>query len=106
MASRNDFLVLDEKCQSLFNNIAVSMSFDSNKVSNLSSTELSRFGFYYLVLQNITELEEYDDITEVITDTDFNSKLFDNPYVDEGIDAAFIDDENPDSAEKWTFTIL
>ncbi len=96
MASRNDFLVLDEKCRSLFNNIAVSMSFDSNKVSNLSSTELSRFGFYYLVLQNITELEEYDDITEVITDTDFNSKLFDNPYVDEGIDAAFIDDENHD----------
>ena len=48
------------------------------------------------MLQNITELEEYDDITEVITDTDFNSKLFDNTDVDEGIDAAFIDDENHD----------
>ena len=46
------------------------------------------------MLQNITELEEYDDITEVITDTDFNSKLFGVSDVDEGIDAAYIDDEN------------
>jgi hypothetical protein len=46
------------------------------------------------VLQNITELEEYDDITEVITDTDFNSKLFNVADNDEGIDAAYIDDEN------------
>lgn len=94
MASRNDFIVLDEKCRNLFNSIAVSMSFDNNKVSRLSSTDLSRFGFYYLVLQNITELEEYDDITDVITDTDFNSRLFNKPDVDEGIDAAYIDDEN------------
>lgn len=94
MASRNDYLVLDEKCRNLFSNIAVSMSFDECKMSNLSNTDFSRFGFYYLVLQNITELEEYDDITEVITDTDFNSKLYNVADVDEGIDAAYIDDDN------------
>jgi hypothetical protein len=94
MASRNDYLVLDEKCRNLFSNIAVSMSFDECKMSNLSNTDLSRFGFYYLVLQNITDLEEYDDITEVITDTDFNSKLFNVADIDEGIDAAYIDDDN------------
>lgn len=94
MASRNDYIVLDEKCRNLFNNIAISMSFDQSKISKLSDTELSRFGFYYLVLQNLTDLEEYDDITEVIIDTDFNSKIFNNPDIDEGIDAVFIDDDN------------
>lgn len=94
MASRNDYIVLDEKCRNMFNNIAVSMSFDQSKILKLSDTELSRFGFYYLVLQNLTDLEEYDDITEVIIDTDFNSKLFNNPDTDEGIDAVYIDDDN------------
>ena len=94
MASRNDYLVLDEKCRNLFSNIAVSMSFEKCKLANLSNTDISRFGFYYLVLQNITELEEYDDITEVITDTDFNSKIFNVADADEGIDAAYIDDDN------------
>lgn len=91
MANINDFKLLSKKCLNYFHLAVNTQRFD---IKELSEKEKERFGFYYLILSEITHLEDFDRLTSCITDTDFNSKFFNNPIVDEGIDAVFIDDEN------------
>lgn len=61
---------------------------------HLEDIEKARYGFYYLILQTITDGNEIEEFTDMICDTDFNSKFFNNPEKDEGIDAAYFDEEH------------
>jgi len=61
--------------------------------SNLDDIKKARYGFYYFMLQLLTEFSDYDDITEIITDQEFNSTFFNNRDNDEGIDAIYIDED-------------
>ena len=63
-------------------------------VVNLSDEQKARYGFYYLAIQAITDIADYDDITEGIVDTNFNSTFYGIHESDEGIDAIFIDNNS------------
>lgn len=89
MATLNDYKLLEQKCIRIFDMLNI----DELKTRNFTTKDKARFGFYYYVIQNFTSFSELDDITDCICDTDFNVRVFDDPQVDEGIDAVCIDDE-------------
>lgn len=93
MATKNDFLLLEQKCIKQYE---LALPYLSVMKSNegFSDTMKARFGFYLLLLKMYTNLLEYNELIEIITDTDFNSKIFDKPDVDEGVDAVYIDEEH------------
>ncbi len=89
MATLNDYKLLEQKCIRVFDMLNI----EEIKTRTFTTKEKARFGFYYYVIQNFTSFSELDDITECITDTDFNTRIFNDPQVDEGIDAVCIDVE-------------
>lgn len=89
MATLNDYKLLERKCIHIFDMLNI----EEIKKHSFTTKEKARFGFYYYVIQNFTSFSELDDITDCICDTDFNSRVFDEPQVDEGIDAVCIDEE-------------
>ena len=92
MATRNDFILLEQKCIQHYQ-FALPYLKNSSKLI-FTDDEKARFGFYYFIIKVYTELSEYNDITKIITDTDFNVKFFNDSNTDEGIDAIYIDEEN------------
>lgn len=89
MATLNDYKLLEQKCIRIFEMLNI----EELNTRSFSTKDKARFGFYYYVIQNFTSFSELDDITDCICDTDFNARIFDNPQVDEGIDAVCIDEE-------------
>ena len=89
MATLNDYKLLELKCIQVFDMLNI----EEKKTNTFTAKEKARFGFYYYVIQNFTSFSELDDITECISDTDFNTRVFGDPQVDEGIDAVCIDEE-------------
>lgn len=94
MANRNDFKLLHAKCVNLYENVLSTLKIDKPSLLDLTDIEKARYGFYYLVLQTITDGNEIDEFTDMICDTDFNSRFFNSPEKDEGIDAAYFDNEH------------
>lgn len=93
MASINDFKLLNSSCKNYFDLAAKTQGFSDGLVDSIDGISKSRFGFYYLILHNLTPLDDFDEITKCICDQDFNQKLFGEGYSDEGIDAVYIDNE-------------
>ena len=93
MATKNDFLLLEHKCIKQYE---LALPYLSVIKSNEGFSDImkARYGFYLLLLKMYTNLLEYQELIEIITDTDFNSKIFNKPDVDEGIDAIYIDEEH------------
>lgn len=89
MATLNDYKLLEQKCIRIFDMLNI----EELKTRCFTQKDKARFGFYYYVIQNFTSFSELDDITDCICDTDFNTRIFDDPQSDEGIDAICIDDE-------------
>ncbi len=92
MATKNDFILLEQKCIQHYQ-LALPYLKNQNRL-NFTDEDKARFGFYYFIIKMYTELSEYADITQIITDTDFNTKFFNLSHSDEGIDAVYIDEEN------------
>ncbi len=91
MATLNDHKRLNLKCQRYFELAKVEGAIPND--ITVDNDNQKRFGFYYLVLKNILEIDNFSSITDCITDQDFNAKLFHKAYQDEGIDAVYIDEE-------------
>lgn len=91
MVNINDFKILNEKslyCFKLFEN-------DIEKdFSKMSDVQKARFGFYFLMLSKICDLQDVSDIMPLITDMDFNSTVFGIRNEDCGVDAVYFDEEN------------
>lgn len=64
-----------------------------DKKLDLDDNQKARYGFYFFIIQNLTNLVDYDKMVEAITDTEFNSTFFDVNDVDEGIDAVCFDEQ-------------
>lgn len=94
MANRNDFKLLHAKCIQIYENVLAALKINKDSLCNLTDTEKARYGFYYLILQTLTDGNEIEEFTDMICDTEFNSRLFDNRESDEGIDAAYFDNEH------------
>lgn len=92
MATRNDYLLLEQKCIRHYQ-LALPYLEKKKGKQDFPREMQARFGFYYFILKLYTDLAEYRDITKIITDTDFNTKFFDRPDSDEGIDAVYIDED-------------
>lgn len=89
MADRNDFKLLKQRCLRHFELAKECLEAETKK---LDDDKKARYGFYFFVIQNLTNIVDYDKIIESITDTDFNSTFFNNKENDEGIDAVCIDE--------------
>ena len=89
----NDFKLLNLKCKHYFELFTKAGTIDQSKVINLTDTMKSRYGFYFYILEMVTEVSDLSDIAELITDTEFNSTFYNDRSNDEGIDAVFINDE-------------
>lgn len=64
-----------------------------DKKLDLDDNQKARYGFYFFIIQNLTNLVDYDKMVKAITDTEFNSTFFDVNDVDEGIDAVCFDEQ-------------
>lgn len=93
MATINDYKLLEFKCINLFNALNKD-SFSVDCYKNLNDKGKARFGFYYFVIQMVTNYMELDDITDCICDTDFHAKTDGDPQDDFGIDAICFNDED------------
>lgn len=93
MATINDFKLLNSSSLIYFDLAAQTMGFDNDKVSKLSETEKARFGFYYFILNKMTEIDDFDLMTSCICDQDFNLRIYGKQFCDEGVDLIYIDEE-------------
>ena len=66
MANRNDFKLLHAKCVNLYENVLSTLKIDKPSLLDLTDIEKARYGFYYLVLQTITDGNEIDEFTDMI----------------------------------------
>lgn len=93
MATRNDFKILDQKCFRIFQLASSILEFDEEIINNLDEQTKKRFGFYYLILQYVLGINDYDELTSLICDQEFNSKLLNDNSSDEGIDAVYVNED-------------
>jgi len=93
MATINDYKLLEFKCINLFDALNKD-SFTVDYYKNLNDKGKARFGFYYFIIQMVTNYMELDDITDCICDTDFHAKTDGDPQDDFGIDAICFNDED------------
>ena len=91
MASLNDFKLLNIKSESYFN----LLQNESNRVISLPTEHhKARFGFYLFMLEQLTNVKDISDLTNMITDKEFLTSVFDEKDEDFGVDAVFIDNDN------------
>ncbi|TGP49016.1 abortive phage resistance protein [bacterium M00.F.Ca.ET.230.01.1.1] len=91
MASLNDFKLLSIKSESYFN----LLQNESNRIINLPTEHhKARFGFYLFMLEQLTNVKDISDLTNMITDKEFLTSVFDKKDEDFGVDAVFIDNDN------------
>ncbi|MGF7072334.1 AIPR family protein [Mucilaginibacter sp. 3215] len=92
MANLNDFKLLDLKCKKYFDLLEKDLG---KKLTLPSERHKERFGFYLLMLESICDLKDISDITDIITDQEFNSLVFNKKDDDFGVDAIYVNmDEN------------
>lgn len=88
VASRNEFKLLNIKCQKYFDILSKTTSFARPISSDL---EQKRLGFYFFMLESLCGVKDVGAISDFITDTQFNDFLTGQKYEDHGIDAIYID---------------
>lgn len=93
MATKNDFKILDQKCFRIFQLASSILEFDEKIINNLDEQAKKRFGFYYLILQYVLGINDYDELTSLICDQEFNSKLLNDNSLDKGIDAVYVNED-------------
>ncbi|KAA6313730.1 hypothetical protein EZS27_035543, partial [termite gut metagenome] len=93
MANINDFKLIAAKSRRCFDLCRTTLGIEETIVDSLSDIQKERFGFYYYILEAITGLIEISDLTDLITDSEFNSVFFQKKAEDYGIDAVYIDED-------------
>lgn len=118
MANINDFKLLNIKCRAYF----ALLEKEVNKTFKLPSGEYKeKFGFYLFMLEYLCSIKDISDVLDLITDSEFNSILFEVKDEDFGVDAVFIDEDkmainlfnfkfrnkfNPDKQQSINETII
>lgn len=77
MANRNDFKLLRQRC---IRHFELAKDCLNAEKKTLTDDQKARYGFYFFVIQNLTNIEEYDEIAGAITDMEFNSSFFGDGY--------------------------
>ena len=66
MANRNNFKLLHAKCIQIYENVLATLKINKDSLCNLTDTEKARYGFYYLILQTLTDGNEIEEFTDMI----------------------------------------
>lgn len=90
MATINDYKILNAKCRRYFELLEKDLM---KNIDSFDDKMKERFGFYIYILESFCNIKDTSDIIDLITDTDFNFKLFGIKEDDFGIDAVYIDDD-------------
>lgn len=90
MPNINDFKIIGKKSEKYFDLLAnelgiIPLTFDSKKKEKI--------GFYLYMLENISGVKDIIDLAELVTDTEFNTLIFDDKSEDYGIDAVQINED-------------
>lgn len=93
MANINHFKILKKMSIKSFEQIK---NYSPNYADITDDTAKARFGFYLLMLENITGVQDTSNILDMILDADFNSTLFNVKANDSGIDAYYIEKNGGD----------
>lgn len=92
MANRNDFIYVKQQSKNMSQYIP-----NLNK-AKLNDIDLQRLGFYHLILEKITGIQDASDVQLLIQDQEYLEKTGGIVEKDLGIDAVYINKEN--GAEK------
>ena len=97
MANRNDYVLVKKFSLDSFEDVYDSGVIKESTLNFLNnSTDSSfkeRIGFYYLVLKNITGEDDPEEISKMIIDTEYMSKILGISNNDLGVDAYYINEE-------------
>jgi hypothetical protein len=91
MANINDYKIVGKKSAKYFELLANELDFE---LSTLEQKQIERLGFYLFIIEHLTHLNDILDITDIVSDTDFNKILFNEIYDDCGIDAITVNEED------------
>ena len=90
MANLNDFKVIKRKSAKSFKLLTEVMNMNTE---TLDLTQIERLGFYLFIIEHITGVSDVFDITDIVTDTEFNKLIFNNNFDDFGLDAIYINED-------------
>lgn len=90
MANINDYKVIAQKSKKYFDLLLKEFNFNSS----LNEKDKERIGFYLFVLEYLTGKKDISDLTEIITDANFNKIVFDKNFDDLGVDAININEDD------------
>lgn len=90
MAGINDYKIIGKKSKKYFDLLATELDFD---YSSLDEKQIERLGFYLFIIEHLSNYSDILDIADLVTDTDFNSLLYNEKFDDCGIDAIIVDEE-------------
>lgn len=90
MAGINDYKIIGKKSKKYFELLATELDFD---YSSLDEKQIERLGFYLFIIEHLSNYSDVLDIADLVTDTDFNSLLYNERFDDCGIDAIILDEE-------------
>ena len=90
MANLNDFKLLNLKCKRYYDILETELD---TIPESISEKEKERIGFYLFMLESICNIKEIGEIIRLMTDQDFNNKLY--LYLS----------ENNDPNNKYSFII-
>ncbi|BDB57165.1 MULTISPECIES: AIPR family protein [Flavobacterium] len=91
MANINDYKLLNIKCKTYFQILQKEIE---QRIQLPSEKHIERFGFYLFMLESICNIKDTFDLVDLITDQEFNSKIFNIKDEDFGVDAIHIDEES------------
>ncbi len=91
MANINDYKIVKKKSEKYFLFLARELEIDTSQISQIKQ---ERLGFYLFIIEQLTNLNDICDITDTISDKEFNSVIFNEKFDDYGVDAIYIDYEN------------
>ena len=90
MADLNDFKVIKRKSVKSFKFLTEELSIDT---AALNLTQIERLGFYLFIIEHITGVNDVFDVTDIVTDTEFNKLVFNNTFDDFGVDGIYINED-------------
>lgn len=90
MANINDYKIIGKKSSKYFELLANQLEYN---YSNMEQKQMERLGFYLFIIEQLSGLNDILDIADTVSDTDFNSILFNEKYDDCGVDAIVIDED-------------
>jgi len=90
MANINDYKIVSQKSKKYFD-LLVQEKGITTVIEDDKQKE--RLGFYLFILEFLTSKKDIDDLTDLITDTEFNKLIFNEQFDDFGVDAINIDEE-------------